>query len=236
MTRLMFVLTALVIPVAAAGQEREDTPEDVSSILGKVFDGGEWRIPTFAEALRALDEPPAVGHWGEPAVAVLRQTFGHSLVEVGAMTDELVRRILEGDEEQESRASVVLVTAADPDYPGVPYAGALDALIGVYELRDTNGDDRAELSLGDVFRAGGLAYVRRMFESHEPPPPCQPPRRGRIVVVDGGPPIPPRVIDNPCPNVSKWCDAGRLLLDVEGGPADREEFLRLCEWGRTIRH
>lgn len=241
MRKMLLGAIIMVSPMTLNAQERED-PSSVERhpLLGKVYVSGEWRVPTFDEIRRGLGESRGDGEareWAEPAVALLRQTHGHTAREVQAMTDELVRFILEGTQEEASLAAVILTTAAAADYPGLPYDGAVDALIFAYKTLDARSDAHAEVALGDVFRANarGVGYVRRMFESHEPPPPCQLAGRGRTIVVDSGPPIPPPVIDNPCPNVSKWCDAGRLLLDAEGGPPDREEFSRLCEWGRTIR-
>ena len=225
MRKMLLGAIIMVSPMRLNAQERKDPPS--------------WGVPTFDEIRRGLGESRRdreAAKWVEPAVALLRQTHGHTAQEVEAMTDELVRFILEGTQEEGSRAAVILTTAAAAEYPGTPYDGAVDALIFAYETLDARNDTYAEVALGDVFRANarGVDFVRRMFESHEPPPPCQLAGRGRTIFVDSGPPIPPPVIDNPCPNVSKWCDAGRLLLDAEGGPPDREEFLRLCEWGRTI--
>lgn len=241
MRKLLLDVIVMLSPMTMNAQERKD-PSSVERrhLLGKVYDNGEWRVPTLDEIRRGLGESGRdreAWEWAEPAVALLRQTYGHTAREVEAMTDELIRFILEGTREEASRAAVILTTAAAADYPGMPYDRAVDALIVAYETLDARHDAYAEVALGDVFRANarGVDYVRRMFDSHEPPPPCQLAGRGRTIVVDSGPPIPPPVIDNPCPNVSKWCDAGRLLLDAEGGPPDREEFLRLCEWGRTIR-
>lgn len=243
------VLMLAMIPlttIPVAGQEV--VPKTLPEEAGLVFADDAWRVPTPATAMDALFRPADGPQWrGWPAVAVLRQKFRtHSASELAAMVDELVRIKLAADagewSEEERYAGVVLDLAADPDGEGTPSVGARDGLIRIYETWYERGNAfEAGLALGSVYRID-VEYVRALFESSTKPEPCTPHR----VVVVGIPHEPP---DNPCPNVSRWCDAGRLLAydgetmrpwrgpirRVEGAP-ELEEFERLCEWGRTIRH
>lgn len=245
-TMLMLAMIPLTT-IPAAGQEV--VPKTLPEEAGLVFADDAWQVPTPATAMDALFRPADGPQWrGQPAVAVLRQKFRtHSEPELAAMVDELVRIMLAAEpagewSEEELDASGILSLAAAPDGEGTPSASARDGLIRIYETWYERGNAfEAGVALNHVYHID-VEYVRALFESSTKPEPCTPHR----VVVVGVPHEPP---DNPCPNVSRWCDAGRLLAydgetmrpargsirRVEGAP-ELEEFERLCEWGRTIRH
>lgn len=247
MKKMLLMLTMIpLMTIPAAGQEV--VPKALPEEAGLVFADNAWQVPTPATAMDALFRP-ADGPQGreQPAVAVLRQKFRtHAESELSAMVDELVRIMLAADarewSEEERYAGVVLDLAAAPDGEGTPSASARDGLIRIYETWYERGNAfEARVALQNVYYID-VEYVRALFESSTKPEPCTP----HLVSVVGAPRGPP---DNPCPDVSTWCDAGRLLAydgagmrpapgplrRVEGAP-ELEEFERLCEWGRTIHH
>ncbi len=192
--------------------------------------------------MRALMSP-AFPHQkpGEPAAAVLRQRYEPRLpAELAALADELARLVLEGEEELSDAAASALVGAAQADGEGIPYPGALRALVRVYEtLRSREDHAGAARQLFNIAFAD-IGYVRNVFRQTERPPPCRLNRR--VILRDA---VTGRILHDPladpdvnlCPNVSAWCDAGRLLLALDKDAVDgprREEFDPLCEGGRTI--
>ena len=203
---MMAVVCSILLPTGAAAQ-RMDTS-------GLVRDErGEWRAPTHATALAELmaEEPnPA------PAIALLRQTHAtYSSAVLMNFADEMVRVILEGSDEQARNAKISLLVAGDsrwPNQPGTRYAGTVDAFVKLYESYETSSRD-ARLTLLAVERVGGTDYLVDLLDSVDVPPPCQYPPQ--VIYVGMEAPPPP---ENPCPNVSVWCDAARALLDTPYSP------------------
>ena len=240
----IFFLAAILFPVALGAQER-----------GMLMESGVWQTPNPTTALRALMEqaPGSTaeverrGHYA--VVAVLRQSFEQrSAAELDALAGELLRLMREGTWWQQMDASTALVRAAGEHGAGVPYAGAVDAFVQLYESFPDKTSKAAQSALGGVFQAGGVEQVREVFEASEQPPACVLTPRQLLVDSEGNarrdangevmfepPPA------NPCPNPpSTWCNAGLWLLyggeagrPVRGAP-DQDLFCRLCEWGVTI--
>lgn len=244
MKRSIFFLGAALVPVALGAQER-----------GMLMESGAWQAPNPTTALRALMEqtPGSTaaaerqGH--HAAVAVLRQTFEQrSAAELHAFADDLLRLMREGAWWQQTDARMALLAAAGEHGTGIPYAGAVDAFVQLYESFTDRASEGAKAALGAVFDAGGVEQVREVFEASEPPPACVLTQRKRPLLDPEGnvrrdangdvvyepPPA------NRCPNPpSTWCNAGFLLLHGdEAGPLrgapDQDLYRRLCEWGVTI--
>ena len=189
-------LLVLLLPVGAGAQPTQ----------GMLLVEGVWQIPTPATALRAFVEhenPDA----DRAAVAVLRQVFNtRPAAELDAFAAELRRLVLEGTSAQSFRAQLALVFAAADSYGGggTPYAGAVDVFIRVYESLQSRADPRAYGVLGGVFVTGGAEYVRNLFKaSEQPSKPCFQPHT---------PEVEPPPKEEWCPNLSAWCQAGRVLL------------------------
>ena len=209
---LAMTLAALLFPALAVAQEIPPKL-DIPPKPGMVLDEGMWQAPTPAAALRALMTPEELvrRRRREPAVAVLRQIFEERPAsELDAFADALVRVMLEGNVQQEMIAGGVLLSALEPGGNGTPYAGAVDALIRVYEALDEGFGPKARRILFDISLAGNVGYIADLFAAAEMPPVCEYPRQISIV---GEPPPPP--VDNPCPNEGVWCDAGLILLSTD---------------------
>ena len=244
MKRSILFWAAILFPVALGAQER-----------GMLMERGAWQAPNPTTALRALMEQApgstaAVERQGHhAAVAVLRQSFEQrSAAELDAFAGELLRLMREGTWWQQTDARMALVAAADEHGAGVPYAGAVDAFVQLYESFADKAGKEAKAALGGVFDAGGVEQVREVFEASEQPPACVLTQRKRPLLDPEGnvrrdangevmyepPPA------NRCPNPpSTWCNAGFLLLyGDEAGPLrgapDQDLYRRLCEWGVTI--
>lgn len=213
MEKLTTTLAALLLLPGMIGAQ-ELPPE-----RGLVLDEGEWRAPTPVTALRALVNRE--GQWPmAPAVALLRQTFEQrSDAELRVFTDELTRIMLEGSDEAAKEAELVLLTAANSEYPedgGTPYTGAAAAFIQVYETHGDRTSDEAWNTLARISWTGGVDYIAQVFETAEVPPRCQP---------HATPEIPG---EDPCRPRSVWCSAGLLLFDTVYAP-NEEEYDSRCE-------
>ena len=220
-------LLVALIPVALGAQEAEQRRSPAPE-YGMVLVAGEWQRPTPETALRVLMDPQMESdRFGriEPVTAVLRQVYeAYTAAEMRVVEQWLVNLILDGSEEEEWAGRLALTIAADTlhDSSGVPYAGGRDAFVKVYEALRMREDERARDYLLDLSRAGGLDYIRDLFEASEPPPPCFQPHGARP-----GEPMPPE--SEWCPPVRKtpWCDAGTLLLDRSDGAA-YIQYVTLC--------
>lgn len=228
MKRLMLSLLVLLLPAYAGAQEvpRQTPPE-----RGMVLDQNEWRTPTPVTALRELQNAVASDVGGvlngqQATVAVLRQTFDNrSTMTLDAFAHDLVTLVREGPEHQAHAAYMALIQAGtvydDPDR-GVPYSGAADAFIGLYESYVDRVSTEAEKALYGVFHTGGVEYVRDLFGASEQPPECQYPSQSERPDGQRG-----ENLTNPCPNRSTWCMAGGLLVRNGEGP-DPATWERLC--------
>ena len=233
---------------------------------------GSHRLPTLDEAIRALtmkQGEPIFGKGQNPddlLVAMLRQTFERrSRAELDAIADAAVELALSVDDYdgmmRVSLASWALIHSQRPTRKGdgIPYAGALEALVRIYETRverlvDNAADPFKEMAVkrldgtltGDDIlpsyalsrlygATGGRAYVRELFERSEPPPVCP-----EVWLASEGPPP-----GCPTPPGSTWCETGVLLFNRdwnlrENGPnpAAPEGFYERCSRsgspGRTI--
>ncbi len=207
--------------------------------------------PTPESALRSLQQEAAgegsVWSGTREAEAVLRQVYEpRSAAELDAFAAALEEMCLNGTEREFSVALSALRLASYEKGEGTRYAAALDVLIRIYEsINDQPGHPKAVETLDAIETAGGKAYIRQIFEASEKPPPCI--QSGGSVAVNSDPALLP---ENVCPNISFWCDAGRVLLlgvdpnpRVEGGVLtitvpyhtdegpDRVEYYSLCTDG-----
>lgn len=218
----IFAVLLALAPAGMQGQRPEQSAYQMEQSGFVLDDGGEWQAPTHATALaELLAEEPNMA----PAVAFLRQTHSaRSTTELESFADELVRVILEGTEEQVFEARVTLLVAADSRWPnqaGTRYAGSVDAFIKLYNSYEESSKD-ARFTLSAIQRVGGTNFLVDLLNSVEVPPPCEHPQQ--LYYLGMEPPPPP---ENPCPNVSVWCDAGRALLDTPHSP-DRTLYRDRC--------
>lgn len=244
MKRIMLFLFALLSPVGLEGQDKDTPPK-----RGMVLESGEWQTPTPASALRAVEllevemlevEETATNHVraADAGIALLRQKYDtRSFAELDAFADELVRLIREGNETQVYTAYSVLTRSAlefdDAPEEGVAYRGAVDAFVGLYESYEDRLGREADRALHAVAQTGGFDYIRRLYESSEQPPECQWPAQQAIEYPDGEWRFQTREeLENPCPNVCLWCQAGALLVIYTDDGPDEELWSRLCEYKR----
>lgn len=210
MKKVMMLLAALLLPAALVAQET--VPE-----RGMVLEEGTWQAPTPATALRALVNREGI-HPRDPAVALLRQTFEpRSASELEAFADQLTRIMLESDDETARDARLVLLVAASNDYPeeeGIPYTGAVDAFIRVYEAQEDKASDEAWNAMAWISDTGGIEYIIETFNTAEIPPRC----------LQHAPPDPEGEIpvEDPCQPRSRWCSAGLYLFGTPHAPDDEE--------------
>ncbi|WP_420441985.1 hypothetical protein [Candidatus Palauibacter sp.] len=244
MKRIMLFLLALLSPVGLDGQDKDRPPK-----RGMVLESGEWQAPTPPSALRAVEmltvemldaSETASNHvWaGDAARAVLRQRYNtHSTAELDAFAADLIRLIREGNETQVHTAYSVLTRSAlefdDAPEEGVAYPGAVDAFIGLYKSYEDRLGREADRALHAVAQTGGFDYIRDLYESSEQPPECQWPAQRAIEYPDGEWRFQTREeLENPCPNVCLWCQAGALLVIYTDDGPDEELWSRLCEYKR----
>ena len=141
-------VSAMVLgfPGLALGQEREALelvggPLDAAPNLGMVLDAeGDWRLPTIAEAtalLRTSHAPDLTNRLIAPAVALLRQTLRPmSPVELEQLANAMGEVMLEDEEGRaSSQVYYAFARALRDEGAGVPYPGAFDVLVRVYETR-----------------------------------------------------------------------------------------------------
>ncbi|WP_423927476.1 hypothetical protein [Candidatus Palauibacter sp.] len=214
------ILLLGMLVISAGLEAQTDTPK------GMIMEEGEWRVPTPVTALRALRESPGSADAVSAAIAVLRQKFeSRPIAELDAFAEELAQLMREdsgataiGAGSIPHRAGMVMKDASE----GVPYTGAKDAFVRLYESYDDRTSRGADMALFEVFRTGGEDYVRELFDASEERPPCSSPvpvtdAVGRPVLDSDG-----RMIltepENPCPNATTWCQAGLLLLSIGEGP------------------
>ena len=230
MKNVMLLLFTLLPPMGTVAQEVDMLPRK-----GRVLVNGEWQFPTPETALRDLlanaaargalgpweDLPEDTPDWRAAAVAVLRQVFNtRPAAELDAFANELGRLFRDGTKNQSHNAFQALTDAgSEHEDDGTRYAGAMDLFIRIYESYEVRTHRTADKALFGIFLTGGVDYVRHVFETSEKPPACQrrPTRPGFSEP------------ENPCPNVSTWCVAGRLLMIFLSEGPHPDEYYPLCE-------
>ncbi len=100
-------------------------------------------------------------------------------------------------------------------HDGSPYLGVANELIRIYESIEDYPTLNANGVLYMLTECVGADYVWNVFTSTPKPP-----------VYSMTSVYAP---DNPCPNISPWCDAGKFLIGKSGGP-EKEEWEALCKW------
>lgn len=201
---------------------------------GMIFKDGAWRAPTEDEAMQMLmalsnnyDAGPIES--GElrrvryTLYAVIRQGLeSQPSINLDAFVRDLFQIWLKETGWRMEIVHSALRTAGISMYhDGSPYLGVANELIRIYESID----DYPTLSANDVLlmlaecgdiypECIGINYVRNVFNSTPKPPVCSRTDIGA---------------DNPCPNISPWCDAGKFLIEKPGGP-EKEEWEALCKW------
>ncbi|WP_419167091.1 hypothetical protein [Candidatus Palauibacter sp.] len=218
MKKSILLLGMLVVPAGLEAQT--DMPQ------GMLLKEGVWQAPTPAAALQALRERPQSFESVNAAIAVLRQKFeSRPLAELDAFAEDLTQLMREDAGSSSINAAAALRRAGMAmagNQEGIPYEGANDAFVRLYESYDDRTSDGADIALFEVFQTGGRDYVRELFASGEEPPPCSSPvpvtdMAGKPVLDEGGEMILTEP-ENPCPNVTTWCQAGQLLLSIGEGP------------------
>ena len=237
MTRI--VLLVWLIPSAAAAQE---LPAHYKK--GMVQEHGTWQVPSVATAMQALLAAAEAADTADqtgidvrtipdgvaPAVAVLRQVYErHPPGELDALADELARLFRDGTYFQSSKAWGILVDVGlDFDLEGIRYARARKVFIRLYESFEDPFVPRARQALHGVIATGGEDYLLALFNRSTQPPECT---RAQWHLDSQGQLVPP---ENPCPNISLWCDAGGLLLEKSGKGPDPDVYYPLCELAEIL--
>ncbi len=126
--------------------------------------------PTVREALAALETEDKF----DPAVSILRQTFGsRPAAELAALADRLAETMADNTLCQDvwSNARMALWGAADPSgrEAGTPYPPAFDILVRAHE---SGPDHRVLFTIFHADPVRGPAYVRDLFERSERPALC----------------------------------------------------------------
>ena len=198
---------------------------------------GGWRAPTPHDAPALLLPQGAA-----PAIAVLRQTLGSwPERELDLLTDDLVDIIIEGGRSSrlrvEAKLALIMAAAPEAEVRGIPYDGAFDALVRVYETlaaqalieggsdpfaeadrRASYGDWKLRGALRSIYLADvsgrGADYLLAVFHgSEKPPPPCEGAR---------------------CVQGSAWCAAGYILVSAGIRGRDPLRMLEPPEGGEQL--
>ena len=252
---MVVLLLVLLLSASAVAQE-----SPLRDRHGRTMINGVWQSPTPATALRDLlvytaaleaadggDLPKDFPGSGTGAAeAVLRQMFDvRSAAELDAFAAELVRVIREGTRLQAHIAYTALRRSGSQYGDGTRYAGAADILIGLYEesveLRAQGKEESLPLGpvspgmyLRGVFSVGGADYVRNLFKTSQKPPACTPRHVWYGWYVGDDRPDPDDRPDDLCPNVSTWCDAGKILIEEGEGPHP-DEWSKHCDPSITYK-
>ena len=164
------LMLSLLLPLDAQAHQTDVLPTPYM-----VWLEGVWHVPTPETALLALMAQH--GARSAPAVAVLRQVFdARPAAELDTFAAELARILRDGTSAQSYRASIALMLSAHKypdDDSDTPYAGAVHALVRLYESFEGHSHPRAVDALYGIFYAGGTDYVRNLFKASEKPSkPC----------------------------------------------------------------
>lgn len=234
--RYILALLCVVMYVALSGQPSpaQDTPLPPDPERGMIFKDGAWRTPTAAEAMQILMnlsseydndsiESGEITRAEYVLFAVIQQGLEvQSSINLDAFVSDLFQIWLEETGWRSEIASQALRDASfRTHHDGSLYPGVANELIRIYEsIDDYPGLSANDVLLmlsecGDIYpECIGINYVRNVFNSTPKPPVCS--RTSNFAP------------DNPCPNISPWCDAGKFLIGQPGGP-DREEWEALCK-------
>ncbi|MCY4158156.1 MAG: hypothetical protein OXE92_09385 [Bacteroidetes bacterium] len=185
---------------------------------GKVMEDGQWVAPTPERALELIMAD--TDGTEDPAEAVLLQVYDVLPAdELDAFAEELGRIVRDGNYIQSMRAGLALLIASKDHGRGIPYTKSTKILIRMYESLEDPAHPKARKLLSDVYDTGGQDYVRNLFNSSEKPPECE--ICGGMAIRGGC-----KDVENPCPNVGTWCQAGEVL--VNAGEDRPEEWEELC--------
>lgn len=236
--RYTLALLCVIMYAALSGQlsAAQDTPLPPNPERGMIFKDGAWRVPTAAEAMQILMglsseydndsiESGEITRAEYVLFAMIQQGLeAQSSINLDAFVSDLFQIWLEETGWRREVAYLALSDAGFGKYhDGSLYPGVANELIRIYESIE---DYYPRLSAshvlymlsecGDIYpECMGINYVRNVFNSTPKPPVCS--RTSHFAP------------DNPCPNISPWCDAGEFLIGKSGGP-DREEWEALCKW------
>ena len=219
-------MAALLWPSGAEAQEVRLTRAD-----GRVrADGGGWRAPTPADALRVLREDLGVRSPYQVATAVLRQVHEpRPPEELDALADALAE-ILEGrapsflrapDDRyakmyEQAHSSLFAAAMRDPEVPGTPHDGSFAALVRVYETLaaralENGGTDPFEETYRADRRLSSPEY-RQLSEALRSITFARPDTEGRdylLALLEAAEPPVPYTHNGHVPSV--WCEAGKML-------------------------
>ena len=210
--------------------EAQDPPTFPEPQRGMVFEKGSWRAPTAEEAMQALmalDDDYGTIQTGEfrrvysLLYAVIQQGLEpQPKINLDAFVSNLFQVWVSETGWKRKYAGMALSDAGASKYhDGSPYLGVTNELIQIYESID---DYYPRFTANDVLyrlsEGWGISYVWDVFNSTSKPPICS-----KTSVWPS---------DNPCPNISPWCDAGEPLIGQPGGP-DKEEWEALCRSGKA---
>lgn len=226
--RHILVLLCLFIHIVLSAElsEAQDTPTFPEPQRGMVFEKGTWRAPTAEEsiqALMALDDNYGTIQTGESRrvssllYAVIQQGLQpQPRSNLDAFVGDLFQVWVSETGWRRDQAGMALSDAGAGKYhDGSPYLGVTNELIRIYESID---DYYPRFTANDILymlsEGWGINYVWDVFNSTPKPPVCS---RNSLYY-----------LDNPCPNISPWCDAGKFLIGQPGGP-DKEEWEALCK-------
>ena len=233
MKNLTLLLSLLLLPAGAAAQEsRRGAPTPETALRDLLANAAAWDALGPGE-----DLPKNLPDADDAAIAVLRQVFEQRpAAELDAFASELGRLFRDGTKFQSIKAFRALTRAGSEHGDGTRYAGAVEVFIRIYESFEDRSHPKAKDALRGIAYAEGWEYIRALYAASEKPPPCTK--------------FPQSPSDNPCPNVSTWCDAGKLLMKYGEGSShirkdgddivvvwgysdegpDPDEYYSLCEY------
>ncbi len=231
----MVVFLCLFAPIVLSTKpsQAQDPPTFPEPQKGMVFEEGTWRAPTAEESIQALmklDDRYGKNQTGESRrvysllYAVIQQGLEpQPRSNLDAFVSDLFQVWVSETGWRSTYAGRALSDAGASMYhDGSPYLGVTNELIRIYEsIEDYYPRFTANDILYMLSEGWGISYVLDVFNSTPKPPVCS---RTSIAASD-----------NPCPNISPWCDAGELLIGQPGGP-DKKEWEALCKWDEVIIH
>ncbi len=222
---MVFVLLQMTFLPKQSSAQNSSTQDPQG---GMVFEKGVWRAPSAQESLHALLE--LGNEWGikhkfgqthetyDLLTAVIQQGLEpQPRTDLDAFVEDLFEVwISESGWRGQIAEWAITDAGASRYYDGTPYLGVMNKLIDMYESIGDNSHRFSSTYILSILSQGwGISYVWDVFNSTDKPPVCS-----KTSVF---------AIDNPCPNLSPWCDAGEYLIGLAGGP-DKDEWENLCQW------